>query len=517
MGSVSLNRVRAGVLAFVLAAAGTGGGVAFVGGVAGAPDAAAQDKGKPKKGEPSDAEKAFAADYGSEDAAKRAKAVEGLSGAPEAVRFDLIATRVVPKEKRADVISRAIEVLGRIRDESVCEKVATLARSGATDQRLVYLEALAYMPQSGAAHRTLLGAAKDPQTWVRAMACFGLGEHRTADAIETLLAALDDRQWQVQSAALAALPRIQDKDALRAKAVPKLVEMLDLLGGRQRADCADALKRITGKNLGKDPDVWRRWIAGGDDAVKKPGDAAEPKAPEGGDSPYANQPAADKPHFYGIEVNSTRVVIVLDTSLSMNDPIEIDKDRLRRETSRRRVVTGGDAPKPGEDVNPDDVGYDIPWWRIKSRLDLARYQAIHVVSQLTPEQSFELILFNTKVEPWMNRLVPATQANKQKAVQLLENLKPDGETNTWGALSAAFEMSAASVRTGGGGSPDEIYFVTDGAPSKGDITDGEQIYEATMQLAKVHQMRINVIGVGVNLLFLRKMAVSTGGQAKFFN
>jgi hypothetical protein len=371
------------------------------------------------------------------------------------------------------------------------------------------------MQQSDAAHRTLVECMKDRETWVRAMAAYGLGEHRSMDALDPLLAAVEDPKWQVQSAALAALPRLQDKEVLRKTVAPKLVELLELLGGRQRADCADALKRITGRNLGKDPVPWRKWLEGGD-AAAAPKDDGDGKPAPGSNSAYGEQ-QADKPHFYGIEVDSNRLVLVLDTSLSMNDPIEIDKDRLRRETSRRRAaVTGPDAPKPGEGVDPEDVGYDIPWWRVKTRLDLARYQAIHVISQLAPEQSFEMILFNTKVEPWMGRLVPANQANKQKAIQLLENLKPDGETNTWGALAAAFEMSASNVRTGGAGAPDEIYFVTDGAPSKGDIVDGNQIYEAAMQLAKVHQMRINVIGVGVNLLFLRKMAVSTGGQAKFF-
>lgn len=485
---------------------------AFVGAFAAAPPhAAAQDKGKGKAPQVTP-ESEFLAGYQSEDAAVRAKAVERLADAPEPARLQLLASKVVGKEKRADVVARAIEILSRIKDEAVCEKVATMARVGSVEHRVVYLEALASMQHSGAAHRTLLECLKDKETWIRAMSAYGLGEHRTADALEPLLDAIDDRAWQVQSAALAALPRLTDKDALKAKAVPKLIQFLDLTAGRQRADCADALKRITGRNLGKESDAWRKWLAGGD-APAEPKDDGAVKPPTGG-NPYG---AADKPHFYGIEVDSNRMVIVLDTSLSMNDPIEIDKDRLRRETSRRRAaVTGADAPKPAEGVNPDDVGYDIPWWRVKTRLDLARFQAILVVSQLSPEQNFELILFNTKVEPWMGKLVPATQANKQKAIQLLENLKPDGETNTWGALSAAFEMSASNIRTGGAGSPDEIYFVTDGAPSKGDIIDGNQIYEATMQLAKVHQMRINVIGVGVNLLFLRKMAVATGGQAKFF-
>ena len=39
---------------------------------------------------------------------------------------------------------------------------------------------------------------------------------------------------------------------------------------------------------------------------------------------------------------------------------------------------------------------------------------------------------------------------------------------------------------------------------------------ATIQLWKLKQIKINVIGIGVNLPFLRKMARATGGQGKFF-
>jgi hypothetical protein len=475
---------------------------------------------KDKAAEASPAEKEFLAGYASEDAVARGKAVEALHGAPDAVKLSLIASRVIPKEKRADVLARAVEVLARVKDESVVEKIAAVSRTGPADQRALYLESMATMPGSTAAHRALLDALKDKETWVRAMAAYSLGEHRAMDALDPLLAALDDRMWQVQTASIAALPRLSDKEALRAKVVPRLVDFLELSSGRAREDCAAALKRITGKAFGKDVPAWRAWLAGGDPpAQPRQGDPAAPPAPApgtptGGD--YGEQQQPVKPHFYGMDVASKRFVIVLDRSLSMVDPIEIDKDRLRRETSRRRAaVTGADAPKGAEAADPNDVGYDIPWWRIKTRLDLARYQTINLIAQLEPDQSFEIVLFSTDVEPWMNKMVPANQANKQKAIAMVEALKPDGQTNTWGAIAHAFEMSAAATRTGTA-APDEIYFVTDGAPSLGDIVDGNQIYEAVVQLAKVHQMRVNVIGIGVNLQFLRKMAVMTGGQAKFF-
>lgn len=478
--------------------------LALLGAGAWTPSAAAKDKAP----ETSPVEKDFLAQFASQDAAARAKAVDLLRDAPDALKLELVSSRVIPKEKRADVLSRAVDVLSRIKEEAVAAKLPPFARSGPPEQRTLYVEAMAAMPSSTVVHRALLDLVKDGNVWVRAMAAYALGEHRASDAMDPLLAATEDKAWQVQAAALAALPRLSDKEALRAKVVPRLVDFLDQSSGRLRDDAASSLKRITGKNLGKESAAWRRWMAGGDAAV-------EPKPEEKKDeSPYAE--ASSKPHFYGMDVTSKRFVIVFDKSLSMIDPIAIDKERLRRETSRRHATTGAEAPKAGEDASPEDVGFDIPWWRIKTRLDLARYQTMNLIAQLEPDQNFEIIVFSTEVEPWMNRLVPANQGNKTKAIQMIEGLKPDGETNTWGALTAAFEMSAKDVRTGGGNAPDEIYFVTDGAPSKGDITDGNQIHDAIVQLAKIHQMRIHVIGIGVNLTFLRKMAVSTGGQCKFF-
>lgn len=452
-------------------------------------------------------EREFLSSFASTDPAKRASAVDALGNATDADKFRLISTHVVPKEKRADVIAHAVDVLSRMKDPAACEAVAKAARTGNLDHRLVYLESLAAMTHSGPAHQTALALLKDKETYVRSMAAWVLGEHRLMDALDPLLGCLDDRHWQVQAAALAALPRLPDKDVLKTK-LPQLVDYLELSAGRIRDDTADALKRITGKDLGREPEPWRRLLAGATDPSK----AAEPP-------PKPASVYDEKPHFYGIEVTSHRVVIVLDTSLSLNEPIEIDRDRLRRETSRKRAVTGerdkADAPKPGEQAAPEDQGYDIPWWKIKTRLDLARYQTINLLSKLQPEQSFDLILYSTKVNPWMGKLVPANQANKQKAIALVEALKPEDQTNTWGAIAAAFELSDANVR-GAGLGPDEMYLVTDGEPSVGDIVDKQQLLEATLQLWRVHQMRIHVIQVGMDSAFLRKIAQATGGKSKAF-
>lgn len=444
--------------------------------------------------------------YTSDDAAQRAKAVDLLRKAPDDVKFEVVSSRIIGKEARADIVARAVSVLQRVEDPDVIGKIVKATKKGKPEQRMLYVEALSRHGANEEAHAAAIALVKDKSPYVRGMAAYVLGEHRHGDAVEPLFALLDDEAWQVQAAALESLPRLSDKEGVRAKA-PLLVEFMENVSGRMRDDAADALLRITGKKLGTDPDAWRKFLETGE--VPKPPEA-EGGAPTGGG--YGNQ--AKKPHFYGIEVTSEKVVIVLDVSLSMNDELDIDLDRLRRETSRRKAVTGGDGPPP--DAKPEDQGYDIPWWRIKSRLDLARYQTINLIAQLQPEQKFELILFSTKVKPWMGRMVPATSNNKQKAIQVLENLVPEDKTNTWGAIVSAFDLMDNERKSYGAG-PDTMYLVTDGAPSVGDIVDPDEIYEATMQLWKVAQIRIHCIGIGVNLKFMRKLCRKTGGQAKFFD
>jgi hypothetical protein len=449
----------------------------------------------------------FDVEYKSEDADARSRAIAELKKAPDPLKLALVSTRVAGREQRADVVAQAVEILASIRDPKTAATVAAQAKSASPDARLLYVEAIGSMAFSTEAHQMLLDLLKDKDAYVRGMAAAGLGEHRSIDALEPLLQLLDDRAWIVQAAALSSIPRLNDKEAVK-RSIPKLVDFLENVSGRLRTDVSDCLRRISGRNLGRDPAVWRKWLDGGMmDAPAKPetdGDApAKPK------SEYANQ---DEPHFYGMPVQTNRVVLVLDISLSMYDAIEIDKERLKRETSRRRVVTGEKKP---DEPEGEDQGFDIPWWKIKTRLDLAKYQTINLVSQLRDDQSFEIIMFSKDVTPWMGKLVPATPINRQKAIAMLELVKPEDATNTWGALAAAFDMVDVNKK-GDALGPDEMYLVTDGAPSLGDIVDSQQILEATLQLCKVKPLRINVIGVGVDLSFLRKLARDTGGQSKFF-
>ncbi len=304
--------------------------------LAGGPSATAQPKKKKKGDDPAAA--AFAEKYKSDDAKERAAAVESLKDTPDDKRLAIVSKYVVGKEKRADVIARAVTVLSKIKDADAIAALIVHAGKGKTDQRVVYLEALAHV-RDDRVRAALLATLDDGDPMVRGMAAWGIGQHRALEALDPLLALLDDRHWQVQSAAMSSIYRLPDKDVLRERAVPRLVDFLENSRGRMRADAAHALSRITGKRLGSKPSKWRKFLAGEDVSAR---DDDPEDGVSGAASGYADE--GGRPHFYGMEVTSNRVVLILDMSLSMNDPIEIDRDRLRRETSRRKAaVTGAGA------------------------------------------------------------------------------------------------------------------------------------------------------------------------------
>ncbi len=469
---------------------------------------AAFARGGKKKGDDDPVTTTFVEKYRSADANVRIEAVEGLAGAPDALKISLLAKYVVPKEDRADVMARAVTVLQRVKDDEAIASIVRRAEIGKIDQRLVFIEALA-RHKGNTSHHALFEMLKDKDAKVRGMAAYALGEHRSIDALEPLLSMLEDPFWQVRSAAISAVRRLDDKEQLRAIAVPRLVDFMEVSSGRMQHDAADALARITGRRLGRSVKKWRAFLAGKPQPTE--GDSGDAETPSSGGA-YGNQ--ATRPKFYGMEVVSNRVVLVLDFSLSMNDPIEIDMDRLRRETSRRKAaVTGGDGKKKDDD--DENRQYDIPWWRIKTRLDLAREQSILLISQLREEQYFDIIFYSTEVDTWMGKLVPATSANKQKAITKLKTVKPDDKTNTWGALARAFDLAGNQKKSYKEG-PDELYLVTDGMPSAGDIIEPDQLVEAVLQLHRVVPIRINIIGIGVNRRFMRKLCQATGGEGKFF-
>lgn len=182
----------------------------------------------------------------------------------------------------AEVASRA---LGKIGSPAVEPLIAVLEDKTASDLvRGRAAEALGATKDSRAV-APLLAALKDPDAFVRSRAAGALGGTRDARAVVPLSALLRDKDRDVRWRSVIALAEIKDARAVqplitvlgdedeqvRLRAAEGLGELGDkravepLIGALQdqlpvvKKYAEEALKKITGQNLGGDQSKWREW------------------------------------------------------------------------------------------------------------------------------------------------------------------------------------------------------------------------------------------------------------------
>jgi hypothetical protein len=337
------------------------------------------------------------------------------------------------------------------------------------------------------------------------MALFGLGACKREEALPVLVEALEAKEWQVRVAAIEGLRTLGNDGALRP-----LVERLAEETGRLRGDIADALKALTGMKFGLDVERWRRWLE-----LKESGELPEPEAarpPPKGD-PGGASSTAREPTYYGIKILSEKVIFVIDLSLSMKDPVDIDKGRM---TGEGRVRTPADDEKGGKKER--EFEDTIKWRKIKCGLDLAKAQLVYAIGQLDRRQSFEIITFSDEAEAWQGRMIKATAMARTTAANFIENLEAIGATNTYAALDLAFTLAGkgknatADFKKGA----DTIFLLSDGQPSVGEVIKGEDILHEIARRNKTRRIKIHVIGLNHNVPFLKALAKQNGGIYKRF-
>jgi Ca-activated chloride channel family protein len=164
---------------------------------------------------------------------------------------------------------------------------------------------------------------------------------------------------------------------------------------------------------------------------------------------------------------------------------------------------------PGTDVKekvlPKDVAFvlDTSGSMAGKKLEQAKKALQFCIANLNDNDRFEIIRFSTEVEPLFDKLVDATDANREKANKFVKDLKPIGGTAIDDALSRAL-----SLQSDRGGRPFVVVFLTDGQPTMG-TTDPKAIVEHVK--AKSAGTRIFSFGIGtdVNTHLLDNIAEET--------
>ena len=315
-----------------------------------------------------------------------------------------------------------------------------------------------------------------------ALAKFGTAGTPVTKAVA---ARLSGREWQVRLTACRVLAGFGDADA-----VEPLIDRLETEGGRLQREVLKSLRAVTHENFGPNPLTWRTWWKGQKPKGIPPVPA--PVAPNPDDDRYAKPkrrpggPADEEATYYGRRIFSQSAVFVIDLSRSMETVIEVPKDAQ-------------------EKLGTIAVG---------KRIDVAKEAAKSAIEKLDARMRFNIVFFSTEVEPWRKEMVPVG-GEREAALSAVTSSATTGETNIFGALRAAFGLHEKPTLSADlDAVPDAIWFMTDGTPTRGEITEVETILSWTREFNRFAKTELNVVAMGslgLDLPFLSRMATENGG------
>jgi HEAT repeat protein len=313
----------------------------------------------------------------------------------------------------------------------------------------------------------------NPKAWIAkadAVATYGKAASKATVPLTTRLAASD---WQVRLTACRALGKCGDKDAM-----DPLIERLATEGGRLKREIHAALVAVSGESMSDNPQAWRDWWN-----RQKPRGLPPPSDQPVEDPRYATpkKREPEEPHYYGQRIFSQSVGFVLDVSKSMEQQIVIPPDAL-------------------EKFGPLQSGL---------RINVAKQAVIQAIEKLDPRTRMNVVFFSTRVRPWKDGLVPAGGA-RESAIGAIKGAGLEDETNIYGALRAAVGLhEKPTLGAQLDPIPDTIYFLTDGTPTRGEITDTDTILSWMRDVNRFAKVELHIIAMGsmgVDLGFLQRLA-----------
>ncbi len=283
--------------------------------------------------------------------------------------------------------------------------------------------------------------------------------------------------------------------------------LIDLLRGRQSSDPMlrivnrDAspvlaheawvsLRRVTGALLPQQPARWQEfWDREHDKVVLAP-------VRETGTG--VRRATRAQGGFFGIPVVGREVVFILDTSHSMRDQIA-------------PFEGGGKVPKVVQRIRRSRRRAGQRW----NRLDAVKEQVLVAVAGMHDRSRYRIVSFADRVHAWHEKSVAARHHSLRKLMKTLESMQPAGFTNTHAALQTVLGGQRLAGAGGGyeAGQVDEVFLMSDGEPSVGDVQDVEKLLAAVRRANRYRQIRINTVftGGGKGWRFMERLAAENHG------
>ena len=418
----------------------------------------------------------------------RDAAVTGCDGVSDAESVKVLASAARSKDELTR--RNAADALGRTKSAAAISALETLATRDASAQvRADALDALARYQGDEKAASVAKAAVADKDPFVRAAAVDAAGRIGGAGAVEIVTKALSDADEGVRCVALMARTRVARAEALagfaaaatdpswriRAQCVddaltlreaPAIDALVALVGDRTTRVAAAAhrtLQRLTGKEIGRDPELWSAWWLA---------NKASWKPPQGDlDRDAADDPKRTTARYHGLEVATDAAVFVADLSGSMKTPLNSGETRTRWEVA-------ADELRRTLGALPDSFVADV-------------------------------VLFSGAVRSALDRPQKLAPLAREKAEAFIAAAAPRGGGDLLGGVLAALAQDDI----------DTVFLLSDGAPTLGDFVDTARIRAAIRQRNRTRKCVIESIGFGASRAaeraFLEGVARDSGGRGVF--
>jgi HEAT repeat protein len=410
-------------------------------------------------------------------------------------------TDAIRKDKEA--MKSILEALIRFKTEKKLPFLQNeLKRATNPEAKVISLHAFRDAKTKGAA-KVVLPLLKDPDLGVQVAVLQVLEAVQAKEYSRDYIKLLKSKEWQVRVMGVDLLamcrhpeivrlvePLLKDpENRVRITAVQvleaaggdsvmnPLIKALDKSEGRVLDDIADALARLTGKNFGPNPAQWDSWWSANKGKVKVERRSATDFARlKQGDSEQKTMV------YFGLRVISKNIAFVIDTSGSMSELYELPED-IPDETAAPPPEA-----EPGKTVARNPKGAKKSGSaKVEPKIDVAKKELAKVLEGLPAGVRINIIRFSSTVEPWKPNLTLLDKESRGSASKFVEDGKPAGETNLYGALEEALKDEKL----------DTIYLLSDGAPNMGTYAQPADILAQIHNLNQLRKVKINTIGFGL--------------------
>jgi len=385
----------------------------------------------------------------------------------------------------------AIDALARIGvDGSIDEITSGLDRPG-TDIRRRARALDALVGSAGGIEVAIRSAAsKDPELRAVAMGSLSL---RSSDprAMKTLLAGLNDKDAAVCNVALQSLRSIRIK--------PMVGALIDVLANHTdesfKVKALGFLVNVSGQNFGLAAVDWKKWWSASEAAFEFP------KQEEEGFTSVKKYEL----DYFGIEVSSKRLGLVVDISSSMRRLVAVKAESLEEDEAEEAAGGGGRTRAAPAKKKKKEPGGIVVKDGKAMKIDILKKEMTRLLKKLPADTFLNMISFDATFKPWQKALQSLKGKGRAKALFYVARITTGSGTNVFDTLEFALKDKRV----------DTIYLLTDGLPTRGRLTAPEAILKEIKLLNRTRGVTIHTIAFGAESNLLRQLAEQNGGQYRF--